>query len=1076
MRRLTSVFGAFTMLFSLLILIQPGPAAASPDVPVGLGGNEPHTAVVNPLNPQNVVVSQGSRLRISTDFGATFPVQANATTPPPVGDVASYSACGDSSLAFDSQGRLFWSYLYCGYDNAMPDPNRVDISIFVQQVNPTTGALIGSAIDLTPGDHSDDKAWIAADANPTSPFHDNLYVVWTRLGGSQIMFVRSTNQNVSWSAPQAVSAGGEGFVWPPHVNVAPNGDIYVAYHANTCDNTTGPVYVLRDSSGGVNLSNGTAVQKSSFQAAVTCNVQTDPGTIAGTQFWMQGAAQSYVLPDPNRPGNIYVVANDDPEDDFTTGDPGDVVLARSTDYGNNWSVSTVSHAPFGTLQVFPTGAIDQSGNLIVMWYDTRNGATNSSGHFLLDIYASVSRDGGLSFSNDFRVSDQSFDPDAGAPCRFECDPGDAGPQTLRIGEYNGIAAADGVAYLAFTGNSFSGATPVGQRILFDVVSITGVFPDRFEPNNAIQPGVATDLGVAASYSEPGLTIHSDTDEDFFKVTALATGKMTFQIGLNGRVADLDIEARDKNNVVAGSSGNPLSPDTNNIEQVVIPVVAGQPYYLRVFDRPGQIPPFNTYNLSIVNTPAPAPFGLALTTASDSGRNQSDRVTNVANPTIQLRVDSGPLTGLVFSPGSNPATDTPGYKIAVFDNGNLVGYATPDGSPGMFSFTFPGGTPLTEGANFLTARVVITDPLSGGVHEVGQGSESDSLLVTLDTLAPATAAAPDLLASSDTGGINVDNVTTITTPTFAGTAEPNSLVRVYADHGVGPALVGQGFASAGLGHYQITVGALADAVYNITVTQEDLAGNVSDASPALNVTIANQMLYLPGGTANPASSEITVDLAAGTVTGYTGIAGTGNVVGIQGIPVVSLDLNGNALSIDGTTTDDSLAFTPTGPNSGIVTRGGSAQVIAFTNAGDTFAIDPLSGNDTVSVVGTASDDTVTAVVDVTSTVQVGTWQTVSVPTANVEKLAITTGQGVDTVDVTAFDTVNAYLLVDGGDPTSIKKYSDVLNVQAGSEHPQIQNAPGGPVPDSGTVFVNYSHGTNNSTRIDYVNVEKVTKSH
>ena len=111
---------------------------------------------------------------------------------------------------------------------------------------------------------------------------------------------------------------------------------------------------------------------------------------------MQGANQGFVIPDPIRPGNVYVVANDDPNDDFTSGDGGDVILARSTDNGLNWSVSTVSHAPVGTLQGYPTGAIDQLGNLVVTWWDTRRGLTNAAGNLMLDQYATVSRDGGES--------------------------------------------------------------------------------------------------------------------------------------------------------------------------------------------------------------------------------------------------------------------------------------------------------------------------------------------------------------------------------------------------------------------------------------------------------------------------------------------------------------------------------------------------------------------------------------------------------------------------------------------------------------------------------------------------------
>lgn len=146
--------------------------SASTDVQTGLNGNEPTTAAVNPLSPSNIAVARGLSVRLSTDFGVTFPTIFAASTNPPVyGTIATWSACGDASVTFDSQGRLFFSYLLCGNDNAVPS-NRVDISGFVQQINPTTGVAIGNAVEVTGAGalNSDDKTWIAADATPGSPF------------------------------------------------------------------------------------------------------------------------------------------------------------------------------------------------------------------------------------------------------------------------------------------------------------------------------------------------------------------------------------------------------------------------------------------------------------------------------------------------------------------------------------------------------------------------------------------------------------------------------------------------------------------------------------------------------------------------------------------------------------------------------------------------------------------------------------------------------------------------------------------------------------------------------------------
>jgi hypothetical protein len=1059
----------------LLMLAFAQRAQALSDVSPFSGCNEPSTAVVNPLNPQNVAVAECNGLAISLDSGRTFPVSHTIADAIPPGLVG-FSSDGDGVVTFDSQGRLYWGFLI---------HNGGDVRVVVVRVNSTTGALQPSSdISSTGGSapYNDDKDWVAADANPLSPFHDNVYVVWSNINTNEVEFSRSTDGGVTWSARHVVSdAGSEGFDWPSHVAVAPNGDVYAAYHTHTCDSdpTVGRIEVLRDSHAGADLAAGNAVQKSSFASSITCNVQSGSDTIPLAHFWMQGAQAPYVIPDRVRPGHIYVIANDDPDDDYSTAEPGDAIIARSTDNGQTWTKSQIGNPPANTLQVFPTAAMDPTGLLFVHWWDTRADDINpgpdgipgtSDDYYNLDLYGTVSNDGGMSWTNDFRINDVPFDPDAGAPCRFDC--GSSTP-TLRIGEYNGIAAADGNGYVAWTGN--------GPKLLFDVVSLQALFPDRFEPNDSMQPGVPTDLGAGATYSEPDLSIHDSQDEDFFQLTALNTGSLTVKISQNSRLPDLDVQVRDKYANVLGTST--LGLDSNANEQVTIPVVAGQPYFVRVYSEANQLPPEDMYDLSAVNTPAPAPFGLALAPGSDSGRDAHDGVTNVNTPTIKLYADTVALTGLVRSPEngtSTPVDDNPGYKIGIYVNGGAdpVGYASPAGgaNPDQFTFAFP--TALADGQDSINARVIIVDPsddpsIGGTSHVVGVSGPSVTLDVTIDTVAPATPAAPDLLASSDTGGVSDDNITTIQTPEFAGTGEANALVRLYADG----LQVGTAFMSPDdPGVYLVGSSLLGDGVYMMTAAFEDLAGNLSTASPGLKVTIAHASLTLPGGTASgPAGLPVTVDLAAGTISGFPGIAGLSGNIGIVGIPTVLVDANSNPLTINGTPGDDALTYTPTDPNGGNVAVAATGQALVLSGVGGPFTIDPLAGTDVVAVMGSANPNTVTANVDTTSTVQVDSFLVVSLPTANVERLAINTLDGADTINVNAADTVNATLSVDAGDPAPAKnKMGDVLAGAGTSPKAFVQNSPGGSTKGSGILQISYPKTTGTTVQIDYAGVEKVTK--
>src|SRR5262245_36832539 len=283
--------------------------AAGANQAVGLTGNEP-TIAVNPLNANNVVIAQFNQgvqsLKISLDGGATFPVQGNAVLP-----AGQTGFNGDDALAFDAQGRLFWTYLTAGSP-------RGAVSL---QLNPTTGAVVGGPTLVATGNL--DKEWVAADRNPSSPFANNLYVVWSDLGltNGPIRFARSTNQGATWTTLAGnISGAGEGFTWPPEVTAAPNGDVWVAWHTNN-GATNGDIRMRRSTDGGLTFG-AEIIPFPAGTAATTANSATGVANkISGLHVWLQGSMQPRVLVDPVRPGNIYVVSVDDPDTFTTTNDP-----------------------------------------------------------------------------------------------------------------------------------------------------------------------------------------------------------------------------------------------------------------------------------------------------------------------------------------------------------------------------------------------------------------------------------------------------------------------------------------------------------------------------------------------------------------------------------------------------------------------------------------------------------------------------------------------------------------------------------------------------------------------------------
>ena len=1117
--RLLSDFTCFMMVLAMFVIVaEVKMVQASVDVQPGQGGFEPHNAVVNPLNPSQVAVMRGCTLRIDDSFG-----QGNFTT---IWSTNAASCRGDPSIAFDSQGRLFVTHL--SNDPGEQSVMAAQIPAPILAGGNYTPILVSSVNGI-----GDDKQWLVADFNPLSPFRDNLYIVWTELGGGiagawQIMFSMSIDQGANWSPAQALSPVDndgdgaidedpidgidndgdtlidedppEGNTWPSHAAVSANGDIYIAYKSDSCGPAgAGTTVLLRDGSGGVNLASGIVEQASTpfgpGQATMTCNRQDDAGDpslgdiIPNVDFWLIGTVQPWVLPDPLYPNKVYVVSNDDPNNAFGIGDDGDVVIARSTDFGNTFTHGRVDHDPGQSLAVMPTAHIDQDGNIVVSWYTTRTNLMNTGSlandgnpNFLLDLYGTTSNDGGETFINDFRISDQAFDPDVNkgpgtSGCRFGSMANVPPDCTARIGEYNGLWTVDGIGYATWTGNGTSPVPPFpsdgtgGMLTYFDLFSMAGAFPDRLEPNESIDFAVVAALGADNTYNEPNLSIHSATDVDFFKVIALHTGKLEVEIEFNEVIAELQVLIQDANgNEIAAGAMNTIQIGSS-VAMRAIPVVQGETYFVEVIDSnaPNEFPPQSSYDLTIVNRAAPIPTGIDLLASSDSGHDNSDDLTNDNTPTIQVHVDFVDAIDMgidILTPAEVAAGDD-GYAVAMFVDGVLDGYAVPV-SAGQIDWEYTFNT-LADDTPSLTAKVQVFDGATP--QNNGFGGEADPLIVSIDTVSPASPSIPDLLASSDSAGIIDDNVTRIQSPAFVGTGEGNTLIRIFANGG----LVGQGVVTSG-GAYEVTVEPLVDEVYDITATLEDWAGNISSPSAALVVTIANQVLNLEGGTVLPANAPVVINMSLGTVAGYPGAASASGLIGIVGIPEVNLNANAQDVTILGSSSPDGINFIPIGTGAGTVTRDGSVQRLNFSNIGSTFTIDPIGGSDIVSVFGTSGADTVTVLGNSNTTVQVNSMQTLTVPIVNVERLVINSGHSVDNIDITVFDTVNANMFVDAEQPTSNKPNGDILTVRDGSGKAKMKKQPGGPVPNSGSILVTYDRTTGNATRVDYANTEKIKVVH
>jgi len=507
----------------------------SPGTDLCLGLAWEPTIAVDPADPLVIAVAQGVTVLCSFDGGASFTQTLTAMVP------SMFCVGGDPSLGFDSQGRLFLTYLGRPRDAMGNCPGRISAGrdIFITRWQRAGNSFVASLgpVNVTQSaghglPHNADKEWLAVDWQPGHTLTDNLYVVWSDLDQEpwEIWTTFSSDGGATWSAALQLSSSIEGpRIWPAHNTVGANHDVYVAYHSQTGfldglpdidvpDGVSGQVIAHRSTNGGASYTKTATNPYDPGECDMTWNVQHKPnGVIAGASYWLQGSVQPWILADPAVPGRIWVVASDDPDDDVDVGDPADVMIVRSDDFGATWTApSQVDDGPGTTFAVMPTAAVDPNGGaLAVTWYDNRALTLGASGDWLLDLRLAYSFDNGVSWLPSVDVNDGQFDPGQTGSCRFCCVSTDScfgQAMTLRIGEYNGIAFGECAAHMVWADNQSCNTGGSMLDIYYDRDPEAG--GDLTPPSIFCPPNVALGCNAATDPDATGFaTATDDCDVD-----------------------------------------------------------------------------------------------------------------------------------------------------------------------------------------------------------------------------------------------------------------------------------------------------------------------------------------------------------------------------------------------------------------------------------------------------------------------------------------------------------------------------------------------------------------------------------
>jgi hypothetical protein len=247
-----------------------------------------------------------------------------------------YDAGGDPSVAFDSQGHVYYAGL--GFDRTAP-PSTVAVNkgTFDNAGNLTWGAPTFINPSTSPSTLND-KPWIAVDSNPGSPFRDRVYVTWTRFifsahtgryVQSPIMFAYSKDGGATFSSPELI-VGNVLYGSGSHPTVGPDGTLYVFWDGSTRLAALDSIWMVKSTDGGVSWSKPVAVSQ-----------LVDIIPLANTAFRVNSFPAAAVAPD----GTLYVNWASMMSDatgalcpaQTNAGCHSTVLYSKSTDGGNTWS-------------------------------------------------------------------------------------------------------------------------------------------------------------------------------------------------------------------------------------------------------------------------------------------------------------------------------------------------------------------------------------------------------------------------------------------------------------------------------------------------------------------------------------------------------------------------------------------------------------------------------------------------------------------------------------------------------------------------------------------------------------------
>ena len=389
------------------------------------GNNTEEAIAINPTNPNNLIASEtfNDVTKFSLDGGLTW-TNSNLTALP--------ASLGDVAVAWDRFGNCFLTRF---------GPSQT----IVVGLSTNGGATFGTLFQ-TASINNDQPS---VSTGPGTPGPGSVWITYTN-SASQIVVqgasVAGLGSVGAFGADQIAPGAGGDF---GDIAVGPTGQVLVTYQDN--NTTIGPesIRLNLDADGLLGGSLGSTTVPTTTNVGGFAPIPANPDRTIDAESGL-----AWDRTGGPRNGRTYLVYTDR----ASTATPDtDIYVRFSNNNGATWSAPVrVNDDPLGNgkSQFMPRIALDQTtGNIAVSFYDCRNSAANNT----VQLWATVSTDGGLTFLPNLQVSTGTSDGTVAALGSFD------------LGNYTGLTYHNGVFYPCWADNSNStGDNPNGALANTDI--------------------------------------------------------------------------------------------------------------------------------------------------------------------------------------------------------------------------------------------------------------------------------------------------------------------------------------------------------------------------------------------------------------------------------------------------------------------------------------------------------------------------------------------------------------------------------------------------------------------------------